>query len=881
MGKGDIPERFRQRIQEAKEKHLEELDLSSNDREKLTEVPPEVFDLTHLKVLKLKFNRISRISESLGKLTNLTILDLYENKLTELPKSLGKLTNLKLLFLSKNKLTELPESLGKLTNLSLLNSSENKLKKLPQSIGNLDKLTILKLWNNQLKTLPESLGNLNNLKVLNLWRNKLTTLPESLGKLTSLDELYLDNNQLTSLPESLGNLTNLTHLNISVNPLVKPPIELAEQGIEEIMKYFQQLKEEGVDYIYEAKLLIVGEGGAGKTTLAKKIDNPNYNLREDEESTKGIDIIKYSFPILDKEGKKRDFKVNIWDFGGQEIYHATHQFFLTKRSLYTLVADTRKEDTDFYYWLNVVELLSDNSPLLIIKNEKQNRKREINETGLRGQFTNLEKTLATNLANNRGLEEIVTHIQNYIKSLPHIGEPLPKTWAQVRQALEQDKRNYISLQEYLEICEKNGFTRYKDKLQLGGYLHDLGVCLHFQDEEDSLLYRTVILKPTWGTDAVYKVLDNDQVVNNQGYFTRKDLKSIWHEEKYVQKRGELLELMKKFQLCYQIPGNKNAFIAPQLLSDNQPEYAWDESSNLILRYTYPDFMPKGIITRFIVAMHEYIERQEYVWKSGVILAKDNARAEVIEYYGKREIRIRTTGDNSRDFMAIITYELDKIIKSYNRLKYSKLIPCNCPVCKNSQSPHSYPFETLQKFLADRQEQIQCQKSYEMVNVLSLIDDVGLKPWARDEGKEIHRGNQESSNISISNVETVVLHTGEGQIKMNNKQPKETRNINTGGGNYNENIEGDYIQQRGTENTVNYGGNINREINTNNITGSHNSVQNTRNDIERPPKNPWSLGNIIALVTLFVTIILGLYSGILTEQGKEFFKLDKQEQQVEQ
>jgi hypothetical protein len=26
------------------------------------------------------------------------------------------------------------------------------------------------------------------------------------------------------------------------------------------------------------------------------------------------------------------FRVNIWDFGGQQIYHATHQFFLTKRS---------------------------------------------------------------------------------------------------------------------------------------------------------------------------------------------------------------------------------------------------------------------------------------------------------------------------------------------------------------------------------------------------------------------------------------------------------------------------------------------------------------------------------------------------------------------
>ena len=83
---------------------------------------------------------------------------------------------------------------------------------------------------------------------------------------------------------------------------------------------------------------------------------------------------------------------------GQEIYHATHQFFLTKRSLYALVADTRKEDTDFYYWLNVVELLSDNSPMLIILNEKQDRRREINERQLRGQFANLKEILATNLA---------------------------------------------------------------------------------------------------------------------------------------------------------------------------------------------------------------------------------------------------------------------------------------------------------------------------------------------------------------------------------------------------------------------------------------------------------------------------------------------------
>ena len=418
---------------------------------------------------------------------------------------------------------------------------------------------------------------------------------------------------------------------------------------------------------------------------------------------------------------------------------------MTKRSLYALVADTRKEDTDFYYWLNIVELLSDNSPLLIIKNEKQDRKKEINERALRGQFTNLKETLATNLKTNRGLEEIITNIQDYIKKLPHIGQTLPKTWVKVRQALEKDSRNYISLQEYLDICEANGFTRHEDKLQLSGYLHDLGVCLHFKDEEDSLLYRTIILKPEWGTDAVYKVLDNKQVINNQGHFTRNDLKNIWQEEKYASMRGELLELMKKFQLCYEIPDRRNTFIAPQLLSENQPEYEWNDSNNLILRYAYPDFMPKGIITRFIVITHKYIHSTNHnqcVWRSRVVLEKDDTLAEITENYGKREIMIRVLGDNKRDFLTIIANNIDEISDSYKRLNYQKLIPCNCEICKLSDNPHFYDFKVLKKFIRDKQLEIQCQQSYKMVGIGSLIGNVII--WQNQKLEEERLYNPRSS-----------------------------------------------------------------------------------------------------------------------------------------
>ena len=658
-------------------------------------------------------------------------------------------------------------------------AEENQLKRLDLSndwgTDNKEKLT----------EIPAEVFELEWLEVLNLRNNQLTTLPEAIARLQQLTSLDLSGNKLTTLPEAIASLQQLTTLYLRDNPIEKPPPEVVEKGIKAIKDYLRQIQVEGTDYLYEAKLLIVGEGGAGKTTLAKKIEDQNYQLQE-EDSTKGIEVIQWGFPMENR----REFRVNIWDFGGQEIYHATHQFFLTKRSLYTLVADTRKEDTDFYYWLNVVELLSDNSPLLIIKNEKQNRHREINELQLRGQFTNLKETLATNLATNRGLEQVLKQIKLYIQNLPHIGSPLPKTWVRVREALESDARNHIRWDQYLNICQQNGFTQENDNLQLSGYLHDLGVCLHFQ--EDSVLKKTVILKPKWGTDAVYKVLDNEKVIRKLGSFTQSDLKNIWREDEYATMHDELLCLMINFKLCYKIPRSQGKYIAPQLLSANQPPYNWDETNNLILRYTY-EFMPKGIITQFIVVMHELIDEQQYVWKSGVVLSEDETKAEVIEYYGKREIKIRVSGRHKRDLMTIVTHELDKILDSYKRLKYNKLIPCNCHTCKDSQEPHFYKLENLKNRLAKQKYDVECDISYEKVNVLSLIDDVidGGKERLSVEQLWVEANPTQSPQIP-SNIYFNLNQVQEQQNQIRQKENNSMSTVNQYGSG--DNVGGDKVMR---------------------------------------------------------------------------------------
>jgi hypothetical protein len=174
-------------------------------------------------------------------------------------------------------------------------------------------------------------------------------------------------------------------------------------------------------------------------------------------------------------------------------------------------------------------------------------------------------------------------------------------------------------------------------------------------------------------------------------------------------------------------------------------------------------MPKGILTQFIVAMHVFIAEQRLFWKSGTVLSKEHTLAEVKEHYDRREIRIRVTGKHRKDLLVIATHELDKIHASYPRLKYSKLVPCNCAVCKNNPEPHFYRLEVLRQFIEDRQSRIQCQKSYEMVDVLRLVDDVvGREQLVPMEVRVKSDAAVESrTQFLFQGVESVVVHQTSG------------------------------------------------------------------------------------------------------------------------
>ena len=391
---------------------------------------------------------------------------------SELDKFLETQTGLRRLALYGCPLGRIPEPILRLRSLTHIALEGIWPTAVPGWLFQIPELTSLELGFNGLSALPDTVSEAKHLEHLGLEYNQFRHIPAGVWELAALKTLDLDACPVEEIPAEILRLERLSRLGLgrldySAVPkeLVAPPPEIAAQGLDAIKRYWSQERDAGVDYLAEAKLLIVGEPGAGKTSLAKKILDPAYELNAGENSTEGIDVLAWQFPAsirvrdeADEHLIPRDFRVNIWDFGGQEIYHSTHQFFLTKRSIYVLVTDERREDTDFEYWLEIVNLLSDGSPLVIVQNRKQGRQHRSDFGAMRQRYPNLCGTLVVDLADNSGLDTAVEKIRRELEQLPHIGTPLPKTWRAVRLALEANPRNYISAADFFSICRANGFT---------------------------------------------------------------------------------------------------------------------------------------------------------------------------------------------------------------------------------------------------------------------------------------------------------------------------------------------------------------------------------------------------------------------------------------
>ncbi|XCN73661.1 MAG: COR domain-containing protein [Candidatus Electrothrix aestuarii] len=651
-----------------------------------------------------------------------TVLNLSMQSLTEIPPELFQLTNLQVLNLGANQLVHLPPELFELIKLTELYLYGNQITHIPSTLSRLSRLTLLNLADNQFAELPPAIVQLTNLTELNLRTNQLVQLPSVISQLANLKKLNLESNQLGELPPVIAQLTELEILWLRGNPLTSPPPEIVKKGLPAIRAYFAAAQED-TRTVGQVKVILVGEGASGKTSLTRCLREEHFN--PNEETTHGIRIKNWQLDTGDQE-----LRCNLWDFGGQEIMHATHQFFLSRRSLYVLVLDGRRDERP-EYWLRYIESFGGGSPVLVVLNKYDtNPGFDLDRPFLQEKYPFIAGFWRTSCAEGLGIPEFKQALLEELVNVPMVHTRWPGSWFRVKAEFEQMNEPCICYERFTGICRDAGVNEASKQDVLAEFLHDLGIVIHFSDFG---LDDNHVLDPKWVTGAVYKIINAESVAADKGLLRLDALKEILRpqeDDPYIYRRADhryIIELMKKFELCYELPGEE--VLIPQLLAVPQPSFDFPYQGALRFVIHYTDFLPPSVMPRFIVKRHQEI-KDKLRWRTGVVLAHPQLEATAVVRADNeaRRIHIAVTGKERKVYLALIWLSLREINTGFEGLKVSERVPMP------DDPKRSVPYKTLLTYREKGLEQYIPEDSEQVYRVQDLL--AAVHPDNEQEGERM-------------------------------------------------------------------------------------------------------------------------------------------------
>jgi internalin A len=805
-----MTEKVKKRIEEALKNQSKSLDLSYCD---LEELPKGLEALIQLEELMLVGNKKLSDLNPLAQLQNLTTLNVYNTQVSDLS-PLAQLQNLTTLNVYNTQVSDL-SPLAQLQNLTTLDVSYAPMSDL-SPLAQLQNLTELSVYNTQVSDLSP-LAQLQNLIWLSIPDTQVCDL-SPLTQLRNLKELFVYNTRVSDL-SPLSQLQNLTRLSISDTrvidlsplaqlqnlttlsvhntrvsdlsplksmitkgipvknqnygenkvilvercPLNNPPLNIVEQGNEAILRYFDekerldQQNQPSLIKVREAKVLLVGQGKSGKTTLRKKLENPTAEMPAPGDTTRGIEItrLKEKMPHTGE-----DLCLNLWDFGGQDIQHYAHQFFLTGSSLYTLITNERIQDSvHLPYWLNIVEMLGKKSPVILIQNKDGGHCQALkDEAAIRARFGNVHNKVYqsdfSQAATEQEFAELRQTIVEQASRLPHVEREYLRSFNELREKLEAEAESakpYLRWEAYLGLMPELGEDLLRD---YANSLTFLGVCQYFPD--DALLADYVFLRPKWLIDALFELLLHPSLEATRGYFSEKDTRKIWVSPEYQGMHGLLVRMMKEFELCYRVEGEGENYIIPQRLPGENKSYGWDTTGNVPVQYRYK-FMPKGVLTRLICRLHTRIEEDkelgQRVWNDAVIFTLPDGKGRVFarEVYSENTIELRATGPKHAEMLNEVIRKMDDINRDakYENMQVEKMVPCPCGDCAKlpDNERHFFKFSVLEKALEKGIPDLRCDVSLDSIKVESIFGQSGVtKPRLKYKGEHRYDGRMRYDGV---------------------------------------------------------------------------------------------------------------------------------------
>ncbi|MEM7375194.1 MAG: COR domain-containing protein [Bacteroidota bacterium] len=578
-------------------------------------------DLSALEALNLSQNKLRslRIPASAMSLRHLNVSKNPSLKQLELA---GEYPLLETLNASQCALTEcdLPGGCQKLRILDLRN---NALQRMHFEEG-CPSLIEINLGNNQLRHLhlPSGFGKL---KYLYLPDNQLEQLKLD-PRLPTLQTLHLRNNQLKRLPANFLSLEQLQTLYLHANPSLDIPPEVIASGEREnsrdlVWNYLKSKRDDGTRALHQAKMILVGNGEVGKTSICLRLTDKEAVLPTKEERTQGLEVNTYEIHklpgSLTQLKDEIDFRMSMWDFGGQGKYREVQQLFCGRKSLYIFVTsydDTPQKEEEyvgFEYWLSMVTAYGYDpidqgfSPVIHVINKIDEQPMPINQKDRQRIFPNIHSTfIEISCKTKENLDKLEQTIRQV---LPKVSADIFTNeysilWMDVKDELETRTEPYISYQEYESICLRHQMSKEEAKSWIH-ILDRIGMLIYFGDHPQ--LKSWVILNPVWVKDAMYRVLDS-KWVQEEGLLKPLHLTEVWPDHTKKEHQA-FLAMMLAYKLGYEQkdPFDRLSYVVPALLPAYQPnlDHLFREPTYQIKFIFYP-FIPAGTVNKLIVSLQQ-------------------------------------------------------------------------------------------------------------------------------------------------------------------------------------------------------------------------------------------------------------------------------------
>lgn len=527
----------------------------------------------------------------------------------------------------------------------------------------------------------ENLEKLEKLEHLRLDSNQISKI-ENLESLTKLKNLYLDNNLIHSL-ENLNQfrfmVEKLKYINILNNPFTKEKL-LNTETLQTIGNDKKQLLERLMYSIEDRlklkdlplKVIFIGNSEAGKTSLAKKLIADDTKFAGEIGSTHGLKIRKWKY-----ENNQQAF---IYDFGGQDYYHAVYQMFFTFQTQYVLLWDAERDfcykeikdrkgiafenkEEAYYnfsppYWLGNIAYYKQRKAILQPKLQEDDKMQLITVQNIFGTENDKASYLSADLVNDINInyqfqvgelhkkEMNVLNKQRLQFFTVVLKEEIQKLSTQ--QALTEEERQLLDkILAAINASEQkqNEFKITDFEKEFGGWsnllikvLHLRGIVLYFH--EDKYLKNYIWIDPSKVASKIYEVLKKENLKD-------KDKKGRISEVAFEQLEGSseaLRHLMLKKEIVFKNIEHQNnetqkvEYIVPQYLpicDEREPLYALatldmknTACSSFYLRFK--NYLPHGLMSRLICrfAKKNYEKKHFYRYELIFTLSDQDTQAAI-------------------------------------------------------------------------------------------------------------------------------------------------------------------------------------------------------------------------------------------------------------